>query len=102
MNRAENGVSGQNLQALLQEGLRAHQAGRLFEAEEIYRRILTADPEHPQALGLLGAIADVASSAGSRRLVPIKGSSRKSPIPSSCPVTSSMTNARSTSFLSQR
>ena len=57
MNRAENAVSGQNLQALLQEGLRAHQAGQLPGAEAAYRKILNADPEHPEALGLLGAIA---------------------------------------------
>ncbi len=57
MNRAENGVSGQNLQALLQVGLRAHQAGQLPGAEAAYRKILNADPEHPEALGLLGAIA---------------------------------------------
>ncbi len=34
-----------------------HRAGRLREAEEIYRRILQADPGHAEALGLLGAIA---------------------------------------------
>ena len=34
-----------------------HQAGRLHEAEVIYRRILAADPNHADALHLLGVIA---------------------------------------------
>jgi predicted O-linked N-acetylglucosamine transferase (SPINDLY family) len=34
-----------------------HQAGRLDLAEEIYRRVLAADPEHADALHLLGAMA---------------------------------------------
>ena len=34
-----------------------HQAGRLQAAEQIYRQILALDPRHPQALHLLGVIA---------------------------------------------
>ena len=34
-----------------------HQAGRLAEAEVIYRRILEAEPDHPDSLHLLGLIA---------------------------------------------
>jgi predicted O-linked N-acetylglucosamine transferase (SPINDLY family) len=34
-----------------------HQAGRLGAAEQIYRRILAADPQHADALHLLGVIA---------------------------------------------
>lgn len=34
-----------------------HKAGRLFQAEVIYRRVLQRQPEHPQALRLLGDIA---------------------------------------------
>ncbi len=34
-----------------------HRAGRLREAEEIYRQILAADPDEPDALHLLGLIA---------------------------------------------
>ncbi|KAA0598590.1 tetratricopeptide (TPR) repeat protein [Azospirillum lipoferum] len=34
-----------------------HQAGRLAEAEDIYRRILGADPEYADALELLGVLA---------------------------------------------
>jgi len=56
MNEAENGVSG-NLQALFQEGLEAHQSGRLTEAEAAYRKILDAAPGHADANHLLGVIA---------------------------------------------
>jgi len=38
-------------------GLRHHAAGRLPEAETVYRQILQADPGHPIALQLLGVIA---------------------------------------------
>jgi predicted O-linked N-acetylglucosamine transferase (SPINDLY family) len=41
----------------LAEGVRLHQAGRLGEAEAIYRKTLAAEPEHPEALHLLGVIA---------------------------------------------
>ena len=34
-----------------------HQAGRLEDAEEIYRQILAVQPEHADALHLLGVIA---------------------------------------------
>jgi len=37
--------------------LQHHHAGRLAEAEEIYRRILAAQPKHPDALHLLGFLA---------------------------------------------
>jgi protein O-GlcNAc transferase len=36
--------------------LEHHQAGRMAEAETLYRRIIAADPEHPGALYLLGGI----------------------------------------------
>ena len=42
---------------LLAEGLRHHQAGRLPDAEACYRRVLAAEPEHADALHLLGVIA---------------------------------------------
>lgn len=38
-------------------GVRHHNAGRLSEAEGVYRKILRDDPEHPDALHLLGVIA---------------------------------------------
>ena len=34
-----------------------HQAGRLQAAEQIYRQILAVEPNHPDALHLLGVIA---------------------------------------------
>lgn len=37
--------------------MRRHQAGRLAEAEELYRAILTAEPRHADSLHLLGLIA---------------------------------------------
>ena len=38
-------------------GVEHHQAGRLAEAEQIYRRILAADPRNADALYLLGVVA---------------------------------------------
>jgi protein O-GlcNAc transferase len=42
---------------LLAEGLAAHQAGRLVEAEGRYRTALTTDPTNPDALHLIGVVA---------------------------------------------
>jgi len=38
-------------------GFRLHQAGRLAEAEALYRQVLAAQPNHPGALQLLGVIS---------------------------------------------
>ena len=46
--------------ALLGEGVKHHQAGRLAEAGACYRRVLAAQPDHPDALHLLGVIANQA------------------------------------------
>lgn len=43
--------------SLLTAALKHHQAGRLPEAEQLYRQILQADPNQPDALHLLGVIA---------------------------------------------
>jgi protein O-GlcNAc transferase len=42
---------------LLAEGVKRHQAGRLTEAESYYRRLLSAQPDHADALHLLGILA---------------------------------------------
>jgi len=41
----------------IQIGFEHHQAGRLAQAEEIYRRILARQPDHAEALRLLGTLA---------------------------------------------
>jgi predicted O-linked N-acetylglucosamine transferase (SPINDLY family) len=41
----------------LDRALDHHQAGRLKEAEALYREVLAREPEHPDALHLLGVIA---------------------------------------------
>jgi tetratricopeptide (TPR) repeat protein len=42
--------------SLFDQGLALHQAGRLVEAEKIYRKILAAQPNHFDSIHLLGAI----------------------------------------------
>ena len=42
---------------LLGAGLKHHQAGRLADAGACYRRVLAAQPDHADALHLLGVIA---------------------------------------------
>ena len=46
-----------SVQQLVFEALQHHQAGRLPEAERLYRRVLATDPRHPDAMHLLGVIA---------------------------------------------
>ncbi|MFM7136608.1 MAG: tetratricopeptide repeat protein [Planctomycetota bacterium] len=46
-------------QQLLQQAVAHHQAGRLAEAEALYRQILAARPDQPDALHLLGLVAHV-------------------------------------------
>jgi protein O-GlcNAc transferase len=45
------------IQQTLDLALQHHQAGRLHEAEQLYRQILTQQPNHSDALHLLGLIA---------------------------------------------
>ena len=40
----------------IDDAIRLHEAGRLREAEQIYRAMLDADPRHPDALHLLGVL----------------------------------------------
>jgi protein O-GlcNAc transferase len=45
------------IQDAFDQALRHHQAGKLADAEAIYRQILAQQPKHPDALHLLGVIA---------------------------------------------
>ncbi len=55
---------------LLAEAMKLHRAGRYMEAEKLYRGILSADPGNPDALHLLGLIAQQAGHpAEARRLI---------------------------------
>ena len=45
------------LQTKFSQAITLHQQGRLMEAESIYREILRQQPEHFDALHLLGVIA---------------------------------------------
>src|SRR5208282_4830631 len=42
---------------LIDMAVQHHQAGRLAEAEALYGQVLAANPNHPQALHLMGIIA---------------------------------------------
>ena len=47
---------GQSVDELLSNAVQKHEAGRLTEAEPLYRRALEAQPDHPDALHLLGIL----------------------------------------------
>jgi predicted O-linked N-acetylglucosamine transferase (SPINDLY family) len=60
--RVKNSPSGQSSEStllanILQNALEHHQSGRLSQAEALYRKILQIEPNHPDALHLLGMIA---------------------------------------------
>ena len=42
---------------ILQQGIEAHEAGRVEDAERLYRSILQEQPDHPDAHHNLGALA---------------------------------------------
>src|SRR3954464_951712 len=46
-----------NVDEVLQQALAYHQAGRLAEAEQGYRQILTVSPQHGPTLHLFGVLA---------------------------------------------
>jgi len=58
--------------------LEAHQAGRLAEAEALYRQVLAADPRHAESLRLLGLIA-LAAGATESAIALISESARLAP-----------------------
>ena len=47
----------QQIDAFFRQGQRLHMAGRLAEAEQIYRQVIAAAPRHADALHALGALA---------------------------------------------
>src|SRR3954464_15844878 len=49
-------VNSPEVVKLLNQALALHQAGKLAEAEPVYRQILTANPDHGDALHLLGVL----------------------------------------------
>lgn len=49
-------MSGQPLQDIVARGFGLYQAGKLAEAEALYRRVLEAEPRHASALTMLGTI----------------------------------------------
>jgi tetratricopeptide (TPR) repeat protein len=53
-------MPGSSLQQSYDLALQHHRAGRLREAESLYRQILTSDPNHADALHMLGGIAHAA------------------------------------------
>lgn len=55
--RTRKASAGPKIPATLQAALKYHQAGQLSQAEVIYRRVLQAEPNNPDALHLLGLIA---------------------------------------------
>ena len=57
LGQAFHGFGAVNTKTAVLEGLAHHRAGRLPEAEAAYRRVLDADPDQPDALNLLGAVA---------------------------------------------
>ncbi len=50
-------MSQMNVQSALRAAIAHHQAGRLQEAEALYRQILGRFPQHPDALHMLGVLA---------------------------------------------
>ncbi len=50
-------MSATSAEQAIELALRHHRAGDLARAEAIYRQVLAAQPDHPDALSLLGAVA---------------------------------------------
>ena len=54
---SDDATGGRDKTAAMNRGRAHHSAGRLTEAEENYRQVLAAEPNHPEALYLLGGAA---------------------------------------------
>ncbi len=54
---ATNGNLALDLSGLVDQGMRLHMAGRIQEAEAIYRQVLAMEPDHADANHLLGGLA---------------------------------------------
>ncbi len=53
----QNGLRrGSYTRMSIDDAIRHHEAGRLREAEQLYRSMLGAEPHHPDALHLLGVL----------------------------------------------
>ncbi|MCI0430089.1 MAG: sulfotransferase [Rhodospirillales bacterium] len=63
---------------LLEKALQDHRTGRLADAERGYREVLARDPEHPDALHLLGVLAGMAGDYA-RSIALIEKSLRRKP-----------------------
>ena len=50
-------MPGLTTQELYQQAMQHHQAGRLREAETLYRQVLSAEPQHVEAMGMLARLA---------------------------------------------
>ncbi len=57
LNRRNKNDLPPDFQFFFQEGLKHHQAGRLPEAEKLYRHVLASYPKHADSLNALGVIA---------------------------------------------
>jgi len=55
--QSRSAPASSGVQKDLADGLAHHQAGRLNEAEGLYRKILATDPRHADGLHLLGMVA---------------------------------------------
>ena len=50
-------MTSESIQSVLDAGVRCHDAGNLQQAEQLYRQVLAADPQHAKATYLLGLMA---------------------------------------------